>query len=158
LNSVEDVVDEAEPELLSFLGDLKEVSGDKYGPVIATSSACLTTPGATDILTTDPHPHLPINLEHIHHDEYPLKTRFTTGGHEYHWNGHEELVDETESVLAQLSWVMNGDEKIGGLVIKPEGHKEQHLMDLIVMTALVVRNQCCLTTDLWIFLQPSILD
>lgn len=68
-------------------------------------------------------------------------TKFTTEGHEYHWNGHEELVDEKGNVLASLSWVTGAKEKIGKLVIKPGGQHEQHLTDLIVLTALIVQER-----------------
>jgi hypothetical protein len=44
-------------------------------------------------------------------------------------------------VLAQLSWVTRGEEKIGKLVIKPDGQREQHLTDLIVLTGLIVQER-----------------
>ena len=115
--------------------------GGKKGPVIGTSSACLTTPGATDIVAPERRGN--IQLEHVHHDEHTSRTHFTEGEHKFYWNGHAELVEaKTGEVIAQLSSVTSDkqDSKIGKLVIKPHGQSPK-LIDLVVMTALIVQER-----------------
>lgn len=112
--------------------------GNKEGPIIAEVSACLVTPGITDVNISEPL--YTVELDHIHHEVVPSMTRFTVDGKVYYWNGHVELVKvETGELLAQFypSWrvIDVHEHKLGRLVIKEEA---KNLTDIVVFTALVV--------------------
>ena len=113
----------------------------KKAPIIAEVSACLVTPGITDVNFSDPL--YTVELEHLHHEDIHSMTRFTVDGKVYYWNGHAELVKvETGDVIALFypSWLVIDvqEHKLGKLVIKEES---KDLMDVAVITALVVQER-----------------
>jgi hypothetical protein len=105
--------------------------GNKYGPVIARTSRCVSTPGATDIVTG--------KNGHIHYDERRARSSFSEGGQHYSWNSDMELTNDQGSVLAQMSFVQDQEARRSGeLVIKEEAIA---LREPIVLSALLVQER-----------------
>lgn len=115
--------------------------GDKYGPVIAESSQCATTPGAIDFVP--PRNARAPSPTHIHHEERSLKTYFVDSKqHRYHWNRWSELVeDDTDTVVAKLVRNKRDSREIGKLVIKAGREFSQDFIDSTVMSALIIQQK-----------------
>lgn len=112
--------------------------GNKYGPVIARSRLCRSSPRATDLLVTDPRSLS--GLQHIHHDERTHATHFVGNGQRYHWKGSELVDDSTGVVVAEMSSAKDTfHRKSGKLVIKAGAF--QNLTDPIVMTAMIAQER-----------------
>ena len=115
--------------------------GNKDGPIISETCACLVTPGVTDVNFVGPIS--TIELDHLQHEDVPSMTRFSLDGKVYYWNGHSELVSvETGELLARFypSWLAIDvrEHKLGKLVITGEG---KSMIDEVVATALVVQER-----------------
>ena len=109
---------------------------------MAEASACLITPGLTDVNFMGDQYHT-IELAHINHKDVPSMTRFSMNGKVYYWKGHSELVSvETGDLLAEFfpSWLVIDvhEHKLGKLVIKGEGKK---VIDAVVVTALITHER-----------------
>jgi len=115
--------------------------GNKYGPVIAESHRCSTTPGAIDFVP--PRNNRAPSPTHIHHEHRSLKTFFVgPDQHRFHWNRWAELVeDDTDNVVAKLVRNKSVSSNIGKLVIKAGRDFSQDFVDSTVMSALIIQQR-----------------
>jgi len=111
--------------------------GDKYGPLIADTRSCPSSPGATDIRVLAAGN----RNSHCHHDEDTRRTHFVKNGRKFSWKNRTQLVDDTGAVVAQMqSNTDPEDRRAGRLVINTE-QDSKGLLDPIVMTALMVQER-----------------
>jgi len=107
--------------------------GNKYGPVIAKTSRCMSNPGATDMVARGG------SAKHIHYDENRASSYFSAGGQNYRWNSNMELLNDSGAVVAQMSLVRDTQARRSGeLLIKEDAVA---LADPIVMSALLVQER-----------------
>lgn len=106
---------------------------------MATGTPCFEKEGCTDIHFFEPDITFPI--QHVHHKLPSLAstTSFSVNGKNYHWKGHNELVeDDTETVIAKFhpKWLEGPGHKIGTLELS-----QKEIQDIIVVTAVVVQER-----------------
>ena len=113
----------------------------KGGPTVAEVTACLVTPGLTDVNFSSPlHT---VELDHLHTDEIKDMTRFSVDGEFYYWKNHSELIRVRDGeLLAEFipSWLVVdvNEHKLGRLAVK---NVEKPSLDVIVTTAMVVQER-----------------
>ena len=142
--------------------------GGKDGVIIATAETCLDHEGDTDIhflpqinhKNPTKHPRSPLNpnnhpsnpslerssviiLSHVHH-HFPSihgKTSFTHNNKKFHWQGHAQLISDSNDELVarfEASWFEGKGHKIGVLDVM---EMEMGMLDLVVFSGLIVQER-----------------
>jgi hypothetical protein len=113
--------------------------GGKDGPIIATTTPSLEKESGTDIQFYEPNFSFPLLHTHRKLPSLTGKTSFSTNGKDYHWKGHNELIDDSsKDVVARFhpTWLEGSGQKIGTLELS-----QKDIQDIAVITAIVVQER-----------------